>query len=621
MAEEIKFKASLDATAVQKAFTAIAKTTKQLTKGLQTVGSKGLNAITKASKKALSGLKKIAQVAGKGLGLLGLGGALASVKGGMETNQKVADLFAKAMLLVTGTVNGLVEALEPLFSWLMKAFSDPKKAWDDLVDSFTSGADWIWNNIIKGVFDWFREGFLKLNKSLVEARIKWNEFTGDTEEANQLKKQIKEIDEQLGELEKRQSKRGKERDRVWNETTKAVTKFGETMKNNIEPLMKNSDELIKLEKNLRRMEIQQQSLIEQYDLQAEAQRQIRDDEFRTIEEREQANIRLGEILEEQATKEKQNLQDRINNLQKQQSMLGYNFEREMEILDLKKEQEAVDAKVLGFKSEMLMNEMALNREKIELQTTAMQGEIDLLNQQMETNILKATSEEEKIRIVEETLQKEYDLKMKMFDLELSQYQEGTQAYQDALLEKEQYLAEFNTKQAEMDADELERKKTIDKAKEDSDKAVAENKYATYMSAANAIKSLVGEDSKIGMGISIAQAIADTYVGATKAFAQGGVLGYVGAAGVIASGMANVKNIIEQANQVESLTGTSIPKGGAASVGPSMSLIGGAVNNQAQLMADLNQTLKKPARAFVVQTDVKSADSLDRRTQENATLTE
>jgi len=142
-----------------------------------------------------------------------------------------------------------------------------------------------------------------------------------------------------------------------------------------------------------------------------------------------------------------------------------------------------------------------------------------------------------------------------------------------------------------------------------------------MSAANAIKQLVGEDSKIGMGISIAQAIADTYVGATKAFAQGGVLGYVGAAGVIASGMANVKNIIEQANQVESLTGASIPKGGAASVGPSMSLIGGAVNNQAQLMADLNQTLKKPARAFVVQTDVKSADSLDRRTQENATLTE
>jgi len=433
MAEEIKFKASLDATAVQKAFTAIAKTTKQLTKGLQTVGSKGLNAITKASKKALSGLKKIAQVAGKGLGLLGLGGALASVKGGMETNQKVADLFAKAMLLVTGTVNGLVEALQPLFSWLMKAFSDPKKAWDDLVDSFTSGADWIWNNIIKGVFDWFKEGFLKLNKSLVEARIKWNEFTGDTEEANELKKKIKEIDEELGALEKRQSKRGKERDRVWNETTKAVSSFGETMRKNIEPLMKNSDELIKLEKNLRRMEIQQQSLIEQYDLQAEAQRQIRDDEFKTIEEREQANIRLGEILEEQATKEKENLQDRINNLQKQQSMLGYNFERELEILDLKKEQEAVDAKVLGFKSEMLTNEMALNREKIELQTTAMQGEIDLLNQQMETNILKATSEEEKTRIVEETLQKEYDLKMKMFDLELSQYKEGTQAYQDALL--------------------------------------------------------------------------------------------------------------------------------------------------------------------------------------------
>ena len=43
----------------------------------------------------------------------------------------------------------------------------------------------------------------------------------------------------------------------------------------------------------------QQGLIEKYDLQAEQQRQIRDDESRSIEDRIKANEKLGEILDKQ----------------------------------------------------------------------------------------------------------------------------------------------------------------------------------------------------------------------------------------------------------------------------------------------------------------------------------
>jgi len=50
-----------------------------------------------------------------------------------------------------------------------------------------------------------------------------------------------------------------------------------------------------------------QGLIEKYDRQAEQQRQIRDDESKTIEERIAANNRLGEILDEQSEKMLENV--------------------------------------------------------------------------------------------------------------------------------------------------------------------------------------------------------------------------------------------------------------------------------------------------------------------------
>lgn len=45
-------------------------------------------------------------------------------------------------------------------------------------------------------------------------------------------------------------------------------------------------------------------------------------------------------------------------------------------------------------------------------------------------------------------------------------------------------------------------------------------------------------------MAVAQATMDTYAGATKALAQGGIFGAIGAAGVIASGLANIRTILQ-----------------------------------------------------------------------------
>jgi hypothetical protein len=125
--------------------------------------------------------------------------------------------------------------------------------------------------------------------------------------------------------------------------------------------------------------------------------------------------------------------------------------------------------------------------------------------------------------------------------------------------------------------------------------------------------LVGEQTAMGKSLAVAQAIIDTYTGATKAFAQGGVLGYIGAAGVVAAGFANVRKIM--ATEIPGQTDT----GGSPSMGPSVSIIGGTVDPSAQMAASLNKNLNKPAKAYVVGNDMSSQQALDRRIQTNATF--
>jgi len=68
------------------------------------------------------------------------------------------------------------------------------------------------------------------------------------------------------------------------------------------------------------------------------------------------------------------------------------------------------------------------------------------------------------------------------------------------------------------------------------------KNKLYFNTLGAIAGLLGSNSKFGKALAITQAIRDTYSGANKALAQGGIFGFIGAAGVIAAGFANVKQI-------------------------------------------------------------------------------
>ena len=68
---------------------------------------------------------------------------------------------------------------------------------------------------------------------------------------------------------------------------------------------------------------------------------------------------------------------------------------------------------------------------------------------------------------------------------------------------------------------------------------ADMQIQAYSDLAGALSSLAGDNK----ALAVAQAVIDTYAGANKAFAQGGVAGFVTGAAIVAAGLSNVRKIL------------------------------------------------------------------------------
>lgn len=85
----------------------------------------------------------------------------------------------------------------------------------------------------------------------------------------------------------------------------------------------------------------------------------------------------------------------------------------------------------------------------------------------------------------------------------------------------------------------------EKAKEDNTKARVNAELTMTAGLAGQMSTLLGEESEVGKAFGVVQATINTYIGATKALAQGGILGIAQAAIVIAFGMKQVATIAKQ----------------------------------------------------------------------------
>jgi hypothetical protein len=395
--------------------------------------------------------------------------------------------------------------------------------------------------------------------------------------------------------------------------------------------------VVQAEKDVARLQILYQGIVEKYDLMAEKQRQLRDDETKTID---------AKTLNDGLKDELKNINDRIVKVREQLAVNKTNVDLQNEELALTQELESVKAKYAGLMSETLTNEVSLKREALEIDKSRREASIE----QMEAGYEAALAEKQAIIDRTDLIQNETDrliaakqaemdlrnteiaqvqqlrdLRTQEFDTQLSQLTVGTAAYQDALNAKNSFLAESTAKektlQTGLQTYVVKSEAEIAKAKKASQMAGLE----AVSQALTGVIDLVGAESKWGKSLAVGQAIINTYVGASKAIAEGGTIGPILAAGVIASGLAQVRQI----------TMTKLPDppsefggggGGDASAsvptpsfGPSVGIVGGQMNNNAQLAQAFGGVMGKPIRAYAVGQDMTTQQSLDRHISQNATL--
>ena len=148
---------------------------------------------------------------------------------------------------------------------------------------------------------------------------------------------------------------------------------------------------------------------------------------------------------------------------------------------------------------------------------------------------------------------------------------------------------------------------ITKKFEADKKLLRQNSVNDQLSAASQLAGALGALAGESKELAVASAIIDTYVGANKAFAQGGALGFISAAAVIAGGLANVRNIMQ--------TEVKGSGGGASASIPSASPIGNAIGQAIPVNANLNDLVNQgndapPVQAYVISQEVTDSQEAD-----------
>lgn len=139
-------------------------------------------------------------------------------------------------------------------------------------------------------------------------------------------------------------------------------------------------------------------------------------------------------------------------------------------------------------------------------------------------------EEEMLKLVD------IQIKAAQADVDKNNSLENQIALQEALNEKKAVEAQITGFQSEQLVNQ------VSLQKEQTQFAIenADAQIQAYSDLAGALSSLAGDNK----ALAVAQATIDTYAGATKAFAQQGVVGFVSGAAIIAAGLSNIRKILD-----------------------------------------------------------------------------
>jgi len=559
----------------------IAKLNKGVTQGNKDTADSIKN-IEGSSKSAVKGIKAIgASIKAIGIGLLIA--AFAKLKEVFEENQKVADFFNVTFEALSLAFNDFFNFLDSnigtVVGYFKSIFNDPLQAVKDLGNA-------IKDNIIER-FNSALEVAGYLGSAL--KKLFTGDFAGALDDAKSAGQEF--VDVLTGV------------DDSANKIADAVSGAVDATSKYVTETVKAAQATVELNKQAEIAAVLQQGIVETYDRQAEKLRQIRDDDTKTVAERSAANEKLKAVLDEQEAAMLKQVDTQIAAAQAQYNK-NANQENYIALLQATQEKEAVLAQIEGFRSEQKSNANALDRESIELTQSQKDAEAERAISQQEFLAEQIEGEYLKLEALKNAAEQEEQIELKRLNAKKALYTEGTQAYQDAQNEIDKFTQDSAQKQIQIERD-------LNLAKQQ-----------LVTDALGNLASIVGENSKFGKGIALVQAIRDTYAGANLALASAPPpFNFVSAAAVIAGGLANVKSITSTPEP----KAPSFAKGsrGGASVSvptpqaPSFNVVGTSGTNQ--LAETIAGQTKEPMKAYVVASDVTTAQSLERNIVSSASI--
>ena len=345
-------------------------------------------------------------------------------------------------------------------------------------------------------------------------------------------------------------------DDSFDKTVETVTKAAGAIVDYSKKVLKNAAAITETNKAAKLAAVQFAELNAQYLKDAEIQRQIRDDETKTFAERIEANNKLNDILGEQQELQRQQIQIGINAAQAQFDLNG-SLENEIALKEANVKMLELEETITGQLSEQKTNAVALEKELLESQRELRAEGMSGLERELQE------------------LKDAYELKLKMADKSGSDTKKITEKYE-------------------------KQKKAIVKAN-------VEEQIDAYATLANALIGLAGESKELA----IASAVIDTFVGANKAMsAAPPPLNFVMAAAVIATGLANVRTIMQQ----------DIPGGGGGGGGAASSASAPPAPQMMSGAFDISGGIEPEAtKAYVVTDEMTSSQNQLANIRRRATI--
>jgi hypothetical protein len=661
---ELELKSNIDD--VTKEIKSLNKNLDKTTDEVKKVG-KSTDEAEKSTKTLADGFKG----AGLAIKAMGIGlviSAMGTLKEVFMSNQKVADTFSTGMGTVVNVFTKVVDVIVSVVEKVNKSSNGFK------------GLSAVISGLITLSLTPLKLGFYAISLAIDEARLAWEESffgDGDTKTIDKLNKRISTTKDNIVEVGKDALEAGK---KVATNIGAAITEVGAVVEGTIDGVSKISIKgayeqakaNVQLQNTAKLAEANQARLVEQYDRQAEKLRQVRDEERNSVADRIKANDKLKNVLDNQ---EKAMLAQADAQIAAANATLQQNksIENQVALTNALTNREGVLAQIEGLRSEQKANDLALNKELLDLTKSKNEAETQLAIDQKQfdaerlkdeeavllakkaaleftqtkelerlQNVIKTTKEGTQARVDAEN---EYAAKKQEIENQITTAQDEIDTYRfEKKLEKEQLIIENDklTFEARLEAltaqekliteatdiSEKERTELLKANKEarvkigEEETAAKQKALSAYSSSLKTAASLLGESTDAGKAAAIAATTIDTIQSGVSAFkgmtaaVPGPVgigLGVVAAAGALASGYASVKKIIAVKTPKGGGGGGSAPSGAA----PQFNVVGNSgVNQLADVMNTKEQT---PVKTYVVAQDVTSGQSLDRNIIRNASL--